>query len=102
MKKLPKIYQAEFNKKINNNKKFCCVEEKTESVEHISAEENIQELINDIFSGIGYSYNIPLTIKTINKSYETCLIAQTKHNVITIENEVIPISEIITIKRKKN
>ncbi len=106
MKNLPKIYQAEFTKKINNNKKQCYI--KTE--ESILKEEPIKqqspttvtEKLDEIFSGFGYAYNKPVIITTTIKTYDTHLIARTKKNVVTLENEVIPISEILAIQNKKN
>lgn len=102
MKKLPKIYQGEIKKKIINNKKICYVENINNENNERSTEKDFKEVLNEIFSGIGYSYNIPLIIKTNNKEYITSLIAKTKNNVITIDNEVIPIAEIVSIKKKKN
>lgn len=102
MKKLPKIYQGEFNKKIINNKKICYVENINDAPEERSTKNNVKDMLNEIFSGIGYSYNIPVIIKTTNQEYITSLIAKTKNNVITLDNEVIPISNIISIKKKKN
>ena len=99
MKKLPKIYQNEFTKQINNNKKSCHVT--TNTIEDTKMVP-ISEILDQVFSGIGYAYNIPLEIKTTKKIYNTTLIARTKTNIVTLENEIIPISEIITIKEKKN
>ena len=103
MKKLPKIYQTEFTKKTTNNKKACHV--KTEFEKEMIKEQSINyitEKIDEIFKSIGHSYNIPLTIKTKTKEYTTSIIAKIKNNVITLENEIIPISEIIYIEEKKN
>lgn len=101
MKKLPKIYKNEIDKKINNNKNICYVE-KEDSVLQKNTKEQITETIEEIFSGIGYSYNIPVTIKTSNKTYETSLIAKTKNSIITLDNETIPLETIISIQKKKN
>lgn len=98
MKKLPKIYQTDILKDINNNKKSCYVS--LEPIEIRTDETDIT--LDEIFSGLGYSYNIPLIIKTKKSEYKTSLIAKTKNNLITIDNEIIPISEVISIKRKKN
>ena len=100
MKKLPKIYQANITKEINNNKKKCIVS--LETIEDNTSNEDLTITLEEIFSGIGYSYNIPINIKTQTKVYTTSLIAKTKKNIITIDNEVIPISEIISIQKKKN
>lgn len=103
MKKLPKIYQAESTKKISNNKKHCYIKNITDITENkITENYSVAEKLEQIFSGLGYSYNIPLIITTKNKKYNTSLIAKTKNNVITLENEIIPISDIVDIKEKKN
>lgn len=99
MKKLPKVFQNEFSKPINNNKKVCYLknEEQQDQIQENNSESNIQEVLDKVFSGIGYSYNIPLEIKTKIKTYNTSLIAKTNHNIITLDNEIIPISDIISI-----
>lgn len=99
MKKLPKIYQNKIDKNIFNNKEKCYVE----TNKHIGESADEMDIsLDEVFSGLGYSYNIPLIIKTIEKEYKTSLIAKTKKNIVTIDNEVIPINEIISIKKKKN
>ena len=95
MKKLPKIYHEQLDKDFCNNKKNCYCEK-------VRKLEPIENVIDEVFSGLGYSYNILLEIKTKEKDYITSLVAKTKTNLITIDNEVIPISEVISIKRKKN
>ena len=112
MKKLPKVFQNELKKTIKNNKEVCYLkneETKSEQIkiknkkeETLNNIQNITEILNKIFNGIGYSYNIPLEIKTNDKIYNTSLIAKTSNNLITIDNEIIPISNIICINYKKN
>ena len=101
MKKLPKIYQGDISKKITNNKEICYLDTTIENLNH-QPEKTNEEIIDEIFSGIGYSYNIPLIIKTKNKKYNTSLIAKTKNNLITLDNEIIPLTEIISIQKQKN
>lgn len=101
MKKLPKIYQNEINKKINNNKTTCYIKNENTKIESMS-NQDISKLLDEVFSGIGYSYNIPLTIKTKQNIYNTSLIARTKNNIITLDNDTIPLNEIISITKKKN
>lgn len=97
MKKLPKIYQNDIIKEINNNKKQCYVSLKEPEKITLST-----ITLDEVFSGLGYPYNILLEIKTKKETYITSLIAKTKNNVVTIDNEIIPISEIISIHKKKN
>lgn len=99
MKKLPKIYQNEFNKKISNNKRTCYIKSDEHNIIEQIDDTKIRKIIDEVFSGLGYSYNIPLTIKTKTNTYQTSLIARTKTKVVTLDNEVIPLSEIISIKK---
>lgn len=100
MKKLPKIYQAEFNKRIKNNKRTCYIKDEEQNIRtEIDKTPEVEQILDEIFSGLGYSYNIPLIIKTKTSIYQTSLISKTKNNVITLDNVVIPISEIISIKK---
>lgn len=93
MKKLPSIYKNEINKKIKNNREVTYIKEE---------QQNINEIIDSIFNGLGYSYNIPLIITTKNKVYETSLISKSKTNINTLDNDSIPINEIISIERKSS
>lgn len=93
MKKLPSIYKNEINKKIKNNREVTYIKEE---------QQNINEIIDSIFNGLGYSYNIPLIITTKNKVYETSLISRGKTNINTLDNDSIPINEIISIERKSS
>lgn len=108
MKKLPKVFQNNISKPINNNKKVCYLknEEKEITTENIIIQEesnqDITKILDEVFSGIGYAYNIPLEIKTNSKTYNTSLIAKTNRNVITLDNEIISISDIISINLKNN
>lgn len=107
MKKLPKVFQNDFSKTINNNKKVCYLRNEAlkEEITNTPVIENKQDIINtldEVFSGIGYAYNIPLEIKTSTKEYNTSLIAKTSNNIITLDNEIIPISDIISINIKNN
>ena len=87
MKKLPKIYQNSINKKINNNKNITYVSNKDNM-------EEVKNVLNKIFTGRGYSYNIPVIIKTNNRVYDTSIVTRTKKNIITLEDDIISISEI--------
>lgn len=93
MKKLPKIYKNEINKNITNNKNYCYLQN-----EKRNTTSSLEEKINDIFSGIGYSYNIPVTIKTKDKVYNTSLVSKTKNNLVTLDNEIIKIDDIISLE----
>ena len=94
MKNLPKLYKQDITKGFNNNKKVCYItEEKNNSDERISL------IINSIFHGKNMSDNIPVSIKTNEKQYNTILVAKDKTKIYTLENEAILIKDIIEIEK---
>ena len=97
MKKLPELYKNNNIKPIDNNKKVYYM--KNEDMRKIS-NTSVEEELDNIFHGLGYSYNIPVELVTAKKTYHTSLVTKTKENVVTIDNIIIPISEIISITKK--
>ena len=93
MKKIPKLYKVDNNKIKDNNQRHCNIV-KEEKI-------NIKIQLDEIFSGVVYPYNISVEIITIDKKYETSIIARTKDHILTREDNIIPIKEIISIKKKK-
>ena len=90
MKKLPNIYRGEV--KSNNNIK----------VSHTTNEEkklNPKQIINDLFKR-NHIYKQEVYIETNDKKINTKIIGRTDSHIITINNDVIKIDEIIDIKIK--
>ncbi len=98
MNKLPRIFKCSNDKVFKNNKSMCFVSEDNFVYDN---EKGVTEVLDEIFSGFGYSYNIPVVIKTTSKVYDTFLFIRTKNSVVTTKNEVIPINDIISIHKKK-
>ena len=94
MKKLPSIYKKEINKKIKNNREVVYIKEENREL--------IIDTINAIFNGTGYVYNVPVIINTKDKVYDTYLVSKTNTIVTTLNNDIIPISKIISIERKSS
>ena len=90
MKKLPKIYKNNNINPKDNNKKICHLKEEIIN--------NKEDILNEIFNGLSHPYNIEVLIKTNNKIYETYLVSKTKKNIITLDNDVIPIDSILNIE----
>lgn len=93
MKKIPKLYKVDNNKIKDHNQRKCNIV-KEEQV-------NIKPQLDEIFSGLVYPYNISVEIITKDKKYDTSIIARTKDHILTHEDNIIPIKEIISIKKKK-
>lgn len=97
-KKLPSIYSEKTDKKINNNEKVYYsnqeIQEKKEPID-------IGKKINNIFNSPSYVYKIDVLIKRkgVEKNYK--LIGKNQKNLITLDNELIPINEIENIEIKK-
>lgn len=107
-KKLPKIYQNTFSHKIeNNNKVFYSAYQDHQSLNinrqtmNRQMDKNIVETsLNELFQTTGYIFNIPVEIKTKEKTLNTKIAGKVKNTIITLDNDVIPISSIVSIKRK--
>lgn len=97
MKKLPELYKNHNIKPIDNNKKVYYM--KNQDMRK-SSNASVEEELDSIFHGLGYSYNIPVELVTTKKTYHTSLVTKTKENVVTIDNIIIPISDIISITKK--
>ena len=88
MKNLPKMYKNENPKIIEHNKNVCYVQKEEKEIEPI-----LFELLHNM-----KNRKQKIWIKTSKKEYETYIIARAKQKLITIDNEEIPISEIIDIQ----
>ncbi len=102
MAKLPKIYQNTIEKEIHNNKKVYYGRNSLEQIVRDEAEEeqDVLEIIDEIFSLPTYSFNIPLSIYTKDKVYHTSLVAKSANTIITFDNDVIPIEDITRITKE--
>ena len=97
-KKLPKVFANKINKNIANNEKiyYSSSENRTtESAEKNRSEsKNIYQKINDIFNSEKYVYKADVNITLKNGSKKTQIIGHNNGYLITINNELIPISEV--------
>ena len=109
-KKLPSIYRSEGTKKSVNkevfysyleDKKLETEEKKFEREEKTDSTLTINETLYQIFNRKGYSFNVPVHIKLKDKELDTFLAARTQTTLLTLDDEVIPIDSIISLKIKK-
>lgn len=112
-KKLPGVYASKIEKKINNNeaihytnsdetndkkvKKDNKKENKTKNKVELP-KKGINDKINDIFNSTEYIYKADVEIKTKDDTIIKRIIGRNNHNLITIDNELIPIDKIEDIK----
>lgn len=107
-KKLPKVFANKIEKELNNNKKIFYSKENTNTSEsnrfdrslkennEIRSREskNIYQKINDIFSSEKYVYKADVNIRTKSGNIKTKIIGQNSTHLITIDNELIAITDI--------
>lgn len=101
-KKLPSIFKNNISKK-TNNKEYCYVSEQKNIEEPIINDniiiESIDEKINKLFNSKNYIYKIDVDIYLNDQVLKKRIIGRNKTQLITIDNEIIEISEIKDIKK---
>lgn len=105
MKDLPKVFHNKIDKKFDNNSSVFYSSNSSKD-ERISNEEpvdsrNVLQKINDIFSSPNYVYkaNVEITLK--DKKITKRIIGRNKNYIITMDNSLIPITDIVDIKSLK-
>ncbi len=100
MKELPKVFHNKVNKNFNNNRSFYY--SNNEPIEEEKKDtRTITQKINDIFSSPNYIYkaNVEITLK--DKKIVKRIIGRNKNYIITMDNDLISINDIIDIKSLK-
>ena len=98
-KDLPRVFANKIEKEVLNNKNYSYSKNEEESLirKTNSPKVNINQKINNIFSSPKYVYKAVVDIKTNNGILKKQIVGKNDGNLITIDNEVIPISSIIDI-----
>ena len=100
-KELPKMYQTRINKPVPSIQKVFSTldasqstnEERTiPSTSTKYSTISIERKIDNIFNSPDYVYKADVTIVTDNETLKRRVIAHNRNNIITIDNEFIPIS----------
>ena len=90
---IPKIYQNKNITNIENSQDYYYSNLTPKKI-------NINQKINNIFKSKKYLYKIPVIINTTNNKIDTYIIGKTNTYLITINNELISIKDIIDINEK--
>lgn len=91
MNKLPNIYKCNIDKQINNNKEFCYLKNIKEPI--------ISKDLDNLFNSLGPVHSKKVLIKTNLREIETYIYKRNKDSIMTKELEIIPIKDIISLKR---
>lgn len=105
-KKLPSVFANNITKDITNNKKVYMSNHNEETKEPkketpITINKTINQKIKEIMLNKKHEYKIPVKIKTKDQELEKYIIGKNNQNIITIDNELIKIDDIIDIEIKK-
>jgi hypothetical protein len=103
MKDLPKVFQNNVDKKFNNNSSVYYSSNDTRSLNSRETKDNrtILQKINEIFSSPNYVYKANVEISLKDKKVTKRIIGRNKDFLITMDNTLIPISDIVDIKSVK-
>ena len=100
MKDLPKVFHNKIDKKFDNNRSVYYSNNTYDEQRSIDTKTVLQK-INDIFSSPNYVYkaNVEITLK--DKKITKRIIGRNKNYIITMDNDLIPIRDIVDIKSTK-
>lgn len=95
-KKLPGIFANKIDKKLNNNSSYF-VSKKENMIDENKTNEsniNVNQKIRNIFNSMRYVYKADVEIVLKDKKIIKRIIGKNDGSLITIDNELIPLSEI--------
>lgn len=101
MKDLPKVFKNSVDKTFTNNRNvYYSSDRATKSLDSTDSKTVLQK-INEIFSSPNYVYkaNVEITLK--DKKVTKRIIGRNKNYIITMDNTLIPVNEILDIKSIK-
>ena len=103
MKDLPKVFQNNVDKKFNNNSSvyYSSNDNRSLNIEEVKDNRTILQKINEIFSSPNYVYKANVEISLKDKKVTKRIIGRNKDFLITMDNTLIPISDIVNIKSIK-
>lgn len=97
---LPNIFQNKNIKVLNNQQDLFYGKDVNNTKESKNSHNDIRSDIKKLFTSKNYVYKLECIITTKNKTINTFIIGQTNSHLITINNELIPIKDILEIKEK--
>lgn len=109
-KKLPEVFHNSIDKKLNNNEDFYYsannsndnnTNDKKIDNREINFNKSIHQKINEIFASSGYVYKANVKITTNDGIINKRIIGRNNKYLITMDNEKIPIDNIIDIEIEK-
>ena len=101
-KKLPKVYANKIEKKVGNNDDVYyshrLEDDRNDNVSNLD-EKNVNQKLNEIFNSTNYIYKADVKLTLKDKTVNKRIVGRNSTHLITIDNELIPISDIINIEK---
>ena len=97
MDRLPKIFKNDLNNICNNKDIYYSYHDIDITIEDNLDKRNIIQKINSIFNSSNYIYKANVIIKLKDKEIKKQIIGKTKTHLITKDNELISITDIVDI-----
>lgn len=101
MEKKPNLFVNKIDKKIDNNDRvfYSSSSNKKNSFEKVNNKKNnnLNQKINSIFTSSNYVYKAEVKIKFKDKEVIKKIVGKNQKHLITMDNELIPISDIMDI-----
>ena len=101
MNEKPKVFKNTINKEIHNNNKIFYSKSSTVDNNEKKDNKSIIQKINEIFDSPNYIYKANVKITTKDGTSTKRIIGRNKDYIITMDNKLIPINDIINIKSEK-
>lgn len=101
-KKIPKVFANKIDRKIENNDTYSYTRNNENFIEANDKQDNldINSKINNIFKSSGYIYKADVSIRLKDNTIEKRIIGKKNGYLITMDNELININDILDIKLK--
>lgn len=100
MKDLPPIFKVNNSIKTKNQKYYFEKVSNNKINNNLEKDLSIADKIDKIFKTKGYAFNVPVEIEFAGKRINTYLALKKNDSIITLDNEVIPISTITSLNIK--
>lgn len=101
-KKLPKVYANKIEGKTGNNEDvYCSFDTKTERTVLTSNKlkgKNVNQKLNEIFTSANYIYKADVKLTLKDSTVTKRIVGRNATHLITIDNELIPLSDIIDVE----
>ncbi len=91
IKDLPHVFKKNVDNKHINNKDISYIRKDITKKE---SSLDILDKLDKLFNSSRYVFNIGVIIKTKDKAYDTKIMSRNSNNILTIDDEIIPIKDI--------